>query len=168
VQSKLKDGGRTTGAGAGQNRWRAILAVTEVSLALILLVGSGLMMKSLNRLLAVDPGFHSERVITMEMSLRTSQYDKDISRLNFWQQVVDRVHALPGVEGAALGTAIPLTDDHSRADVTLEGMALPKPGSFPHPDIHIVSPGYVRTLGVQLMRGREFVDADTENARGSR
>jgi putative ABC transport system permease protein len=164
VQSELKDGGRTAGAGAGQNRWRAILAVAEVSLALILLVGAGLMMKSLFRLLSVDPGFRPDRVLTMEMSLRTSQYDKDISVLNFWQQVIDRVHALPGVEAAALGTAIPLTDNHSRTDITLEGMALPKPGSFPHPDVHIVSPGYVRTLGIQLVQGREFTDPDTENA----
>jgi putative ABC transport system permease protein len=164
VQSELKDGGRTTAAGAGQNRWRATLAVAEISLALVLLVGAGLMMKSLYRLLAVDPGFRSDRVLTMEMSLRASQYDKDISKLNFWQQTVDRVRTLPGVESAALGTAIPLTDNHSRADITIEGMALPKPGSFPHPDTHIVSPGYAHTLGVPLLRGREFVDGDNENA----
>lgn len=162
VQSELKDGGRSTAA--GQNRWRAVLAVAEVSLALVLLVGAGLMMKSLYRLLAVDPGIRSDRVLTMEMSLRKSQYDKDITRLNFWQQTAERVRALPGVESVALGTAIPLTDDHSRADVTIEGMALPKPGSFPHPDSHTVSPGYAHTLGVPVLRGREFADADTENA----
>jgi putative ABC transport system permease protein len=164
VQAELKDGGRTAGGGTGQNRWRTILAIAEVSLALVLLVGAGLMMKSLYRLLAVDPGFRPERVLTMEMSLRTSQYDKDVNVLNFWQQVLDRVRTLPGVETAALGTAIPLTDNHSRTDVTIEGMALPKPGSFPHPDTHTVSAGYVQTLGVPLVRGREFTDADTENA----
>jgi predicted permease len=165
VQSELKDGGRTTGAGTGQNRWRGILAVAEISLALILLVGAGLMMKSLYLLLAVDPGFHSDRLLTMEMGrFRTSQYDTDVSKLNFWQRTIDGVRALPGVESAALGTAIPLTDNHARADVTVEGMATPKPGSYPHPDTHIVSPGYAHTLGVPLQRGREFVDADTENA----
>jgi predicted permease len=164
VHAGLKDGGRTAGGAAGQNRWRSILAMAEVSLALVLLVGAGLMMKSLYRLLAVDPGFRADRVLTMEMSLRTSQYDQDGNILNFWQQVLDRVRTLPGVESAALGTAIPLTDNHSRADVTIEGMALPKPGSFPHPDTHIVSAGYASTLGVPLLRGREFTDADTENA----
>jgi putative ABC transport system permease protein len=164
VQSKLKDGGRTTGAGAGQHRWRSILAVAEISLALILLVGAGLMMKSLYRLLSVDPGFRPDRVLTMEMNLRTSQYGKDPSMLNFWQQVLDRVRTLPGIETAALGTAIPLTDSHSRADVTIEGMALPKPGSFPHPDTHIVSPSYAATLGISILQGREFVDMDRENA----
>jgi putative ABC transport system permease protein len=143
---------------------RGALAIAEVSLALILLVGAGLMMKSLYRLLSVDPGFRPDRVLTMNMSLRTAQYAKDPAILNFWQRVLDQVHQLPGVEAAALGTVVPLTGNHSRNDITLEGMALPKPGSFPHPDVHLVSPGYARTLGVPLQRGREFTDADTENA----
>ncbi|MGH9662909.1 MAG: FtsX-like permease family protein, partial [Bryobacteraceae bacterium] len=164
VQSELKEGSRTASASSGQNLWRSALAVAEVSLALILLTGAGLMMKSLYRLLAVDPGFRPERVLTMEMSLRTSQYDKDAAILNFWQQVLDRVRALPGVETAALGTVIPLTNDHSRTDITLEGMALPKPGNFPHPDVHIVSPGYVSALGIERLRGRALSDRDNEKA----
>jgi putative ABC transport system permease protein len=164
VQSELKEGGRAVSAGAGQNRLRGLLAVGEISVALILLVGAGLMMKSLYRLLAVDPGFKTDRILTMEMDLRTAQYAKDPAVLNFWQQVLDRVRVLPGVEAAALGTLVPLTDSHSRSDITIEGMALPKPGSFPHPDHHSVSPGYLRALGVPLLRGREFTDADRENA----
>jgi putative ABC transport system permease protein len=122
------------------------------------------MMKSLYRLLAVDPGFKTDRILTMDMQLRTAQYAKDPAVLNFWQQVLYRVRALPGVEAAALGTVVPFTDSHSRADITIEGMALPKPGSFPHPDAHSVSPGYLRTLGVPLLRGREFTDADQANS----
>ncbi len=162
VQSDLKEGGKTTSAG-GRNRWRGLLATSEVALALILLVGAGLMMKSLYRLLSVDSGFRSERVLKLEMDLRTAQYDKDPAVIGFWQQTLDRVRALPGVESAAVGTAIPLTDDHSRTDITVEGMPLPKPGSFPHPDIHIVSPDYEKTLGIRLLRGRGFTDADREN-----
>lgn len=153
LQSELKEGGRSMSAGKGSGHWRDVLVVAEVSLALILLVGAGLMMKSLYRLLAVDPGIRTERVLTMGMSLRTAQYNKDPAILNFWDQVLDRVRALPGVEAAAVGTGVPLTDDHSRSDITIEGMALPKPGSFPHPDIHIVSPAYVSALGIQLSRG---------------
>ena len=164
VHSELKEGGRTTTTSTRQNRWRSGLVVAEVALALILLTGAGLMMKSLYRLLSVDPGIRPNRVLTMEMNLRTSQYDKDAAILNFWQQVLDRVRVLPGVETAALGTMVPLTGEHSRDDITIEGMALPKPGSFPHPDIHIVSPGYVQTLGIHLLRGRAFTDTDTENA----
>ncbi len=164
VQSELKESGRAMSASTAQGRMRGVLAIAEVSLALILLVGAGLMMKSLYRLLSVDPGFRSERVLTMEMSLRTAQYSKDPAILNFWQRVLSGVRALPGVEAAALGTVVPLTDSHSRTDITLERMALPKPGSFPHPDIHSVSPGYVSSLGIPLQRGRDFTDADTETA----
>ncbi len=164
IQSDLKEGGRSVSAGVGQNRLRGLLAAAEIAVALILLVGAGLMVKSLYRLMSVDPGFKTDRVLTMEMSLRTTQYSKDPAILNFWEQVLDRVRVLPGVQSAALGTVIPLTDSHSRSDITIEGMPLPTPGNFPHPDEHEVSPGYLKTLGVPLLRGREFTDADTENA----
>lgn len=164
VQSELKEGGRSSSGGAAQNRLRGALAVAEISLALILLVGAGLMMKSLYRLLQVDPGFRPERVLTMGMDLRTQQYAKDPAVLNFWQQLLDRVRALPGVQSAAVGTAIPLSGDHGRSDITIEGMALPTPGNYPHPDVHVVSPGYVATMGIPLLRGRAFTEQDNENA----
>jgi predicted permease len=164
VQSELKEGGRGASVGAGQNRLRAALATAEISLALILLVGAGLMMKSLYRLLAVDPGFRPDRVLTMGMNLRTQQYSKDPAVLNFWQQVLDKVRVLPGVEAAAVGTVVPLTGSHSRQDITVEGMALPTPGNYPHPDVHIISPGFAETLGVSLLRGRTFTEADDEKA----
>ncbi|MGB6482263.1 MAG: ABC transporter permease [Candidatus Acidiferrales bacterium] len=164
VQSELKEGGRTASAGAAQNRLRGVLAAAEISLALILLAGAGLMMKSLYNLMSVNPGFRPERVLTMEMYLSAQRYSKDPAVLNFWQQVLDRVRALPGVESAAVGTNVPLTGNHSRTDITIEGMALPKPGSFPHPDVHTVSADYVSTLGMALVRGRTFTDADNEHA----
>jgi len=164
VQSELKEGGRGSSAGAGQSQLRAALATAEISLALILLVGAGLMMKSLYRLLAVDPGFRPDRVLKLEMDLRTQQYSKDPAVLNFWQQVLEKVRVLPGVEAAAVGTAVPLTDSHGRADVTMEGMTAPAPGNYPHPDVHIISPGFVETLGIPLLRGRTFTDANDEKA----
>ncbi|HEY6350349.1 MAG TPA: ABC transporter permease [Candidatus Angelobacter sp.] len=163
-QAELKDGGKTVSAGASQSRLRDALAIAEISLALILLAGAGLMIKSLYRLLSVDPGFQTEQVLTMRMDLRTAQYAKDIQVLNFWQQALERVRTLPGVEDVAVGTVVPLTDDHSRTDITIENMTLPEPGNFPHPDVHMVSPGYVNTLGITLLRGRTFTDADNENA----
>ena len=164
VQSELKEGGRNTSAGSGQNRVRGLLAVAEIAVALILLVGAGLMVQSLHRLLAVDPGFQTNRLLTMEMSLRTAQYASHPAVLNFWQQTLEKVRALPGVESVALGTVVPMTDSHSRTDISIEIAPESKPGKSPHPDFHIVSPGYVRTLGVPLLRGREFTDADGENA----
>ncbi len=164
VQADLKEGGRTASVGASQNRLRGILAVAEISLALVLLAGAGLMVKSLYRLINVNPGFQPDRVLTMEMYLSSERYEKKPAVLNFWKQALDGVRALPGVESAALGNHIPLTDAHGRTDITIEGMALPKPGSFPHPDVHAVSPDYLRTLGVVLERGRDFTDADNETA----
>jgi putative ABC transport system permease protein len=164
LQAELKEGGRTASVGAAQNRLRGMLAVAEISLALVLLAGAGLMVKSLYRLIKVNPGFQPDRVLTMEMYLSSQRYSKDPAVLNFWRQVLDGVCALPGVESAALGNHIPLTGDHGRTDITIEGMALPKPGNLPHPDVHTVSPDYVRTLGMVLQRGRTFTDADNETA----
>jgi len=164
VHETLKEGGRSSTSGAPQNRLRAALVVVETALALVLLVGAGLMMKSMYRLLQVNPGFRPERVLTMEIDLRTAQYSKPEASLAFWHQVLDRVRALPGVEAAALGTVVPLTGDHSRADVTIEGMATPEPGKYPHPDYHSVSAGYLDALTIPLLRGRNFAAADTKTA----
>jgi putative ABC transport system permease protein len=162
--SELKQGNRSGSTGADQGRLRDILAIAEISFALVLLVGAGLMVKSLYRLLSVDPGFATERVLTMALDLQTAQYSKDPEVLNFWQQLLDHVRALPDVESAAVATAVPLTDTHSRTDITIENMALPKPGSFPHPDIHVVSPGYLSTLRIPLLRGRDFAVTDNQKS----
>jgi putative ABC transport system permease protein len=164
VQEALKEGGRNSTAGAGQHRLRSVLVIAETSLALVLLIGAGLMMKSLYRLLQVNPGFRSESVTQMEMNLRSAQYSKDPAVRNFWQQVLDRVRVLPGVQAAAVGTNIPLTGNHDRGDVTIEGQPLPGPGEFPHPDFHSISPDFLRALGVPLLGGRDFTEGDNENA----
>jgi putative ABC transport system permease protein len=164
VQSELKEGSRTSSAGTAHSRVRDALAVSEAALALVLLVGAGLMMKSLYRLLQVDPGFRPNQVLTMTLSLRPDQYPKGAAVRNFWEQLLQRVRELPGVESAAVATNTPMTDSHSRNDITIEGMAQPRPGNYPHPDVHIVSPGYVPTLGITLLRGRSFTEADKEDA----
>ncbi len=163
VQAGLKEGARTASGSKAQGRLRGVLATAEISLALVLLAGAGLMMKSLYRLLSVSPGFQPHHVLTMEIDLRTAQYSKDPAMLNFWQQVLERVRALPGVKSAAAGTVVPFTDSHDRSDITVEGMPLVSLGSWPHPDIHVVSPGYVSTLSVSLLRGRAFTDADKKS-----
>ncbi|HXJ91923.1 MAG TPA: ABC transporter permease [Terriglobia bacterium] len=164
VQETLKEGGRSSTPGAGQHRLRSVLVIAETALALVLLAGAGLMMRSLYRLLQVNPGFRPESVVQMEMNLRSAQYSKDPAVRNFWQQTLDRVRVLPGVEAAALGTNIPLTDNHGRGDITIEGQPLPGPGEFPHPDFHSISTGFVRAFGLPLLRGRTFTEDDNENA----
>jgi putative ABC transport system permease protein len=122
------------------------------------------MMKSVDRLIAVDPGFRPDHLLRLNMSLTSSQYPDSVAIRAFWRRVLEGVRSLPGVESAALGTGVPLTNSHSRGDITIEGMPLPAPGSFPHPDRHAVSPGYLHTLGIRLIRGRDFNDADSETA----
>src|SRR5581483_4003713 len=162
VQAELKEGAKSTVTGL-RMRWRSLLATGELALALILLIGAGLMIKSLYRLLSVDAGFQPARVLKLDMSLRAAQYKSDAGALAFWRRVLDGVRAIPGVQSASLGTGVPLTDDHSRVDITVEGRPTPSPGTYPHPDVHIVSPNYEKVLGIHLLLGRGFTDADREN-----
>jgi putative ABC transport system permease protein len=164
VHSRLQESGKSSTGGVRHNRWRTMLVVAELALSVILLAGAGLMLKSVYRLIAVDPGFRPDYLLRLNMSLTDSQYPNDAAIRAFWRQLLDGVRALPGVEGAALGTSVPLTNSHDRGDITVEGMSLPAPGSFPHPDDHSVSPGYLRTLGIRLLAGRDFTDADSETA----
>ena len=117
VQGELKEGGRTASVGAAQNRLRGILAVAEISLALVLLAGAGLMLKSLYRLINVNPGFQPDRVLTMEMYLSSQRYSHAPAVLNFWRQILDGVRALPGVESAALGNHIGYSEWHCVRDL---------------------------------------------------
>jgi putative ABC transport system permease protein len=164
IHSRLRESGKSIAGGIRQNRWRTMLVVGELALSVIVLAGAGLMLKSVHRLMAVDPGFRPDHVLRLNLILTPSQYPNNTAILAFWRQLLDGVRALPGVESAALGTDVPLTNEHSRGDITVEGMPLPAPGSFPHPDEHDVSPGYLRTLGVRLLGGRDFTDADSETA----
>jgi putative ABC transport system permease protein len=111
----------------------------------------------------VDAGFQPARVLKLDMTLRTMQYKNDAGLVAFWRRVLDDVRAIPGVELASLGTGVPLTNDHSGTDITLEGRPAPSPGTSPHPDVHIVSPNYEKTLAIRLLAGRGFTDADRES-----
>src|ERR1017187_5610269 len=164
VQEALKDGGRSSTPSAKQHRVRGALAIAETALALVLLIGAGLMVKSLYRLFQVSPGFEPDRVLTMGMNLRSSQYSKPEAELLFWQRILDRVRAIPGVESAAVGSVVPFTGDHSRADITFEGLPVPALGEFPHPDYHSISSDYLNALGQPLLRGRAFTEGDHEAA----
>ena len=164
LNETLKEGGRTASGGGERRQVRSVLVVSEIALALVLLVSAGLMIKSFRRLLAVDPGFNPENVLTMEVNLRGAKYDKSDQVAAFCRQSLDRIRSLPGVKFAALGNQLPLTDSHSRSDITIEGQPLPAIGHFPHPDFHDVSPDYFRAMGISLMRGRYFTESDTPEA----
>jgi len=163
VAIDLNEGGRGASPSRRQQRWRAVLVVAEVSLALVLLVGAGLMMRSLSRLLAVDPGVQTDRVLTVQLGLRSQRYEQAEAKRAFWDGLLDRVGRIPGVEAAALGSNVPLLDDHWRTDIWIDGLDFPA-GAPPHPDIHVISAGYTRALGIRLLQGRTFTDSDTQQS----
>jgi putative ABC transport system permease protein len=155
----LKEGGRSSSA-PGRHRVRALLVVSEVSLALVLLVGAGLLLKSFWRLLAADPGFDAERVTTMTVNLPGARFDDPAKSRRFFDRVRDEMRAVPGVESFA--TTAPLLG-HWQTSFTVEGRPEPPPGQRPSTDITRVSPEYFRTMGVRLLAGRTFTEQDRED-----
>jgi putative ABC transport system permease protein len=163
LHADLKEGGRSGTAGQGQQRWRSVLAAAEVALALVLLVGAGLMTRSLSHLMAVDPGIRTQGVLTLGFQLADKRYDANPAKRQFWEVLLERTRRLPGVETVAIGSGVPLTNDHSRSDITPEGFDFAA-GALPHPDVHVVSPDYAKALGIRVLSGRVFTDADNDNA----
>jgi putative ABC transport system permease protein len=160
VLTALREGSRGSAAPTSR-RIRSALIVAEVALAMVLLVGAGLMLRSFGRLLSIDPGFNPDRVVTARINLPESKYPDRASWTVFHRELLRRLAALPGVEAAGLNSAVPLEGGGSEAPVIAEGDPLPDPE---HPAtttlFQTTSPGYLRAMGIQLVRGRDFSDRD--------
>jgi len=156
----LKEAARGSVA-RGSRRIRSTLIVAEVALAMVLLVGAGLMLRSFSRLTAIDPGFNPERVVTARIALPPATYPDNASWTNFHRALLERVNAIPGVESAGLNSAVPLEGGGSEAPVIAEGDPLP---SADRPAtgtlFQTTSPGYFRTMGIALLKGRDFTERD--------
>jgi putative ABC transport system permease protein len=158
----LKDSARGSSAGSG-HRLRSMLVVAEIALAVVLLVGAGLMARSLQHVLDVDPGFRVERLLTSRISLPASQYRDRAAVARFFTDVEERVRALPSVESAGLTTLLPLTGRNSSGSTFVEQTAatglttLPlfqKP--FIEADQRVVTPAYFQSMQIKVVRGRWF------------
>ncbi|MFN7935466.1 MAG: ABC transporter permease [Bryobacteraceae bacterium] len=162
LQGALKQGERGSSRDTG---WvRSALVVSEIALAMMLLFGAGLMLESFSRMRQVDPGFRSERVMTMQLSLPARKYATDTARADFTASLVDRVRHTPGVETAAVTSVLPLSgDDHGRG-VFVAGRPAPTPGDVPVGYYRVVTPDYLKTMGIALRRGRFTDESDTEKA----
>ena len=134
--------------------------IAEIASALVLLVGAGLMLKSFARLLAVNPGFDSNRVLTARIWLPSSGYADNSSKLQFFDQLLSRVKGLPGVESASLTTALPMTGVTFGAPFSIEGRAFDPAGRPPHAYIRSVAPNYFRTLGISRTVTTALRDSD--------
>jgi putative ABC transport system permease protein len=157
--SVLVGAGRTS-AGAGARRAASGLVVAEVALAIVLLVGAGLIMRSFSGLLSVDPGFRYDRVMTMSVTLPQEQYRDTASREGFYRSTFAALRAVPGVEDAGVAAVIPLTGNNWT--VPLDRADKPMPAGERPPDVgwQAASAGYFRTIGIPLVAGRLFDERD--------
>jgi putative ABC transport system permease protein len=165
VNEPLKEGGRS-GSSSGSNRLRHILVASEVALALVVLSGAGLMIKSMTRLLGVDPGFNPKNVLTMQMSVPQEEiYVGPPGLPRFCQDLTDHVGAIPGVLSVGAIGHLPLEGNASRG-FQIEGQPPADPGKMPGADYSVACPGYFKTMGVPVLKGREFTAQDTVSAPG--
>jgi putative ABC transport system permease protein len=155
----LKEGGRNMAAGAG-HRLRSAMVVTEIALAVVLLVGAGLMMKSLLRLLQTDVGFKTENLLTMGMVLPPTKYTENNQLINFSEQIQERVRSLPGVTNVGTVDILPLNGGNTTR-FYIDGDPVPQPGKEIEANMRFVSDSYFQTLGVPLISGRMFDQRDT-------
>jgi predicted permease len=160
VSQSLKQGlGRTDAASSG-NRTRSILVVSEVALSLILLVGAGLMIRSFRNLHGVNPGFDSHNVLTMTAMVSRAKFSTPDQQINFFEQVLQRVRTLPGVESAGVVDDIPLDNGGSHQPIAIEGRPTLPMSEQPEVDVRLISSGYLSALHIPLLRGRDFSDSD--------
>ena len=162
LQESLKEGSRTSSI-AASNRLRSMLIVSEIALALVLLVGAGLMTKSLLRLLDVDPGFDPKNLLTFQLSLPSAKYGANNQAPVFYQQLLTRLETLPGVKGAGAVNRLPLVGGSTGVPL-IEGRPAPAPGQEPVANVRTVSFGYFRAMGIPLIKGRVFTEQDQVGA----
>jgi putative ABC transport system permease protein len=160
VNDALKQGLGKTDSDSGGGRTRAVLVVSEVALSLMLLVGAGLMIRSLWQLSAVDAGFDPHNLLTMTMVVTGNKYSRPIDEIAFYDRVLSKVRALPGVTSAGLIDTLPITQDGSLQPVAIEGRPVQAMSDQPEVDTRLISPGYLSVMHIPLHRGRDFSSAD--------
>lgn len=160
----LQQNARTTTASRNQNRLRSALVVGEVSLACLLLIGAGLMLRTFLNLTHLDPGFREDHVFTASVSLPHAKYGSEQKVEQFFNQLAINLNELPGVKSAGVGSDLPWTGyDENAGGFTIEGKRPPAGEDF-HGRYHMATPGYFSALGVPLLAGRFFTEADRTGA----
>jgi putative ABC transport system permease protein len=162
LNDTLKEGGR--GNSGVRSRARNLLVVSEIAMSLVLLVGAGLMIQSFLRLRSVDIGLNTKNVLTATVLLPRAKYTKDDQRSAFYKQLVERVRTLPGVEAASATGTLPLGGNTWGRSLTVEGYPVMPVGQAPSIQHTVVTPDYFRTMGITLLAGRDFNDADTQDS----
>jgi putative ABC transport system permease protein len=164
LNQSLRDGGKGLQVARSGRRALSALVVAETALALTLLVGAGLLIRSFIRLQRVDPGFNPRNVLTAVVTLPQAVYPERNQIAPFYSRLLERVRTLPGVQSAGAVSSLPLVGNDSDADFVIEGRPAPPPDRRPVAWYSSVSSDYFRTIGMRLLAGREFNERDSENS----
>jgi putative ABC transport system permease protein len=164
LHETLKEGGRTGSADVSGRVMRRVLVVGEVALAMTLLIGAGLLIKSVGKLQHVSPGFDPDRLLTFDLSLPNAKYPSDTVRQQFFQSMIDRVSHVAGVVSAGGTSVMPFGGSWSTGSFNVEGYQRAPNQPGPWGDIRIVTPDFFRTMRIPLLQGRPF---GTQDIRGS-
>jgi predicted permease len=164
VNGTLKESGRTGTTGSGHARLRSVLVAAEIAIALVLLTASGLLLRSFEKMRAVDVGFRPDHTLTAMYGLPSYQYPTQASVDTFDEQVLHNLHQLPGLEAVGITTVLPSTGDWDGPAITIEGYVPPKGAGLNMPMATMLRGDPLQALGIRLLRGRTFTEADNANS----
>lgn len=160
----LAETSRDLAGGLSGRFLRRVLVIAEVALAVVLLAGAGLLIRSFNRLRQVDLGFKPNNLLTMRMVLPLPKYQKPESRRAFYDELFRRIHEIPGVEAAGINTRLPLSTSGMKFSFSVEGRTMPSDSNLPFAVYRVVNPDYFRAMDIPLQRGRVFDTRDTADS----
>jgi predicted permease len=161
VRETLKDGARQVGAGVRHRRLRQTFVVAEMALAVVLLVGAGLMLRSFGALQRVNPGYSTNNILTMRLQLPNTKYRDDEQRIRFFREAISRIQEVPGVQSAGAISYLPLSGLGAGTGFTIEGQPPPPPGRDYVVDVSVCDNGYFKTMNMPLKSGRFFSERET-------
>ena len=159
----LKEGGRGSGPSSSRNRLRSVLVMSEIALTLVLLVCAGLLMRTVMRLRNVDTGFNAQNILSMNIGLPTIKYPKPENVIAFNKQLTERLAALPGVRAAGTTSVLPLSDNFDGRGLVVEDQPKPR-GEEITVDLYVTTPGYLRAMEINTLKGRAIGEADTADS----
>jgi len=160
VNEALKQGQSRGSSDSGGSRTRGLLVVSEVALSLVLLIGAGLMVRTLWQLSNVKPGFDPNGLLTMTVSIPANKFPTPAAYISFFERVLQQVRATPGVESAGVIDDLPMGDGGSHQPVAIEGQPVVPMADQPEVDVRLISAGYLRSMRVPLLSGRDLTDGD--------
>jgi putative ABC transport system permease protein len=166
LNDSLKEGERGSSEGVRRNRLRSLLVASEFGLAMVLLVGAGLMIRSFLALQTVDPGFNPHNLLSMVVSVTGSKEAGATQRPIFYQQVLQQIQRIPGVQSASAINHLPLAGDVWSFPFYVEGRPLPRPGESPTATYGVILPSYFRTMNIPILRGRDITQDDNLHSPG--